>query len=419
MSENKKIPEIRFKGFSGEWDHKKLQDLTEAGFSNGVFNDPQKVGKGYRLINVKDMYSGDSINIENLSLLDLDEKEFKKNKVEYGDIFFTRSSLVKEGIAYSNVNLSDRNDITFDGHLIRMQPCKATTNPVFLAYSFKTPSAREQFILGGKTTTMTTIGQSDIATVALSLPCKQEQTKISTIFQNLNTLINQHQQKHDKLSNIKKAMLEKMFPKQGETSPEIRFKEFSGDWDEKELGEIGDTFTGLAGKTKDDFGHGQGRFVTYMNVFSNAISNQNLVEPVEIDKNQNEVEKGDVFFTTSSETPEEVGMSSVWMSDTPNMYLNSFCFGYRPKQKIDSYFLAYILRTRAFRKQVVFLAQGVSRYNISKTKVMDIKIFIPSSSEQEKIGNYFQKLDALINQHQQQITKLKNIKQACLNKMFV
>lgn len=251
------------------------------------------------------------------------------------------------------------------------------------------------------------------------IPQVTEQKNITDYFQKLDALINQHQQKHDKLSNIKKAMLEKMFPKPGETTPEIRFKGFSGEWDKKKLGEIGDTFTGLSGKTKDDFGHGQGRFVTYLNVFSNAISNENSIEPIEIDTNQNEVKKGDVFFTTSSETPEEVGMSSIWMSEIKNVYLNSFCFGYRPKQKFDNYYLAYMLRSNSFREKIVFLAQGISRYNISKTKVMDIKVSIPNLTEQEKIGNYFQKLDTLINQHQQQITKLNNIKQACLSKMFV
>ncbi|TCT57938.1 restriction endonuclease subunit S, partial [Vibrio crassostreae] len=259
----------------------------------------------------------------------------------------------------------------------------------------------------------------NILDTEINTPERPEQAAIGSYFQKLDNLINQHQQKHDKFSNLKKAMLEKMFPKQGETVPEIRFKGFSGEWEEKKLGEIGETFTGLAGKTKHNFGHGQARFVTYMNVFANAISNESLVEPVEIDESQNEVVKGDVFFTTSSETPEEVGMSSIWMGEAKNVYLNSFCFGYRPKQKIDSVYLAYMLRASSFRKQVIFLAQGVSRYNISKTKVMDIKTYMPSLLEQEKIGSYFQKLDALINQHQQQITKLNNIKQACLSKMFV
>ena len=249
---------------------------------------------------------------------------------------------------------------------------------------------------------------------------EKEQTKIGNYFQKLDSLINQHQQKQNKLSNIKKAMLEKMFPKQGKTIPEIRFKSFSGEWEGKKLGALGDTFTGLSGKTKNDFGHGDGRYITYMNVFSNTVTDEALIEPIEVDRNQNEVIAGDVFFTSSSETPEEVGMSSVWVKEMSNVYLNSFCFGYRPKQKLDSYYLAYMLRSSSFREQIVFLAQGISRYNISKSKVMDINVRIPNSKEEQTaIGNYFQKLDELINQHQQQITKLNNIKQACLSKMFV
>lgn len=204
-------PEIRFKGFEGDWVVKKLGDLTETGFTNGVFNDPSKVGRGYRLINVKDMFSGSSIDVDNLSLVDLDENEFKKNRVQYGDIFFTRSSLVKEGIACSNVNLSAHQDITFDGHLIRMQPCRKITDSIFLSYAFKTASSRRQFILGGKTTTMTTIGQSDIAVVEVALPTKTEQQKIGAYFRTLDGLIAKHAIQLQKLQQIKSACLEKMF----------------------------------------------------------------------------------------------------------------------------------------------------------------------------------------------------------------
>ena len=156
-----------------------------------------------------------------------------------------------------------------------------------------------------------------------------------------------------------------------------------------------------------------------MNVFSNSVSNQNMTEPIEIDKRQNQVQFGDVFFTTSSETPEEVGMSSVWLGKSSNIYLNSFCFGYRLKEKIDSYFLAYLLRSSSIRKKIIFLAQGISRYNISKNKVMEICIYLPEMKEQIQIGKYFKNLDNLILQHQKQLHKLKNIKQSMLKKMFV
>ena len=163
---------------------------------------------------------------------------------------------------------------------------------------------------------------------------------------------------------------------------------------------MGQTYTGLSGKTKDDFGHGQARFVTYMNVFSNPISNPEMTEPIEIDPKQNEVEVGDVFFTTSSETPEEVGMSSVLLEKRGKTYLNSFCFGFRPSEKIDSYYLAYMLRSESARAKITLLAQGISRYNISKNKVMDIAVSLPSLNEQKMIGQYFCQLDNLITLHQ-------------------
>ena len=171
-------------------------------------------------------------------------------------------------------------------------------------------------------------------------------------------------------------------------------------WEQRKLGEIGNTFTGLSGKTKEDFGHGEAKFVTYMNVFSNPIAQFNKTEPIEIDNKQNQVEYGDVFFTTSSETPDEVGMSSVWLENKGNIYLNSFCFGFRPFVKNDPYYMAYMLRSKNFRKNMTLLAQGISRYNISKNGVMNIDIQLPINQEQEKIGKLFYEIDNLITLHQ-------------------
>ena len=140
--------------------------------------------------------------------------------------------------------------------------------------------------------------------------------------------------------------------------------------------------------------------MTYMNVFSNPISNPEMTEPIEIDPKQNEVEVGDVFFTTSSETPEEVGMSSILLEKRGKTYLNSFCFGFRPSEKIDSYYLAYMLRSESARAKITLLAQGISRYNISKNKVMEIAVSLPSLDEQKMIGQYFSQLDHLITLHQ-------------------
>ena len=200
--------------------------------------------------------------------------------------------------------------------------------------------------------------------------------------------------------------------------PKIRFKGFTDVWEQRKLGEIGNTFTGLSGKTKEDFGHGEAKFVTYMNVFSNPIAQFNKTEPIEIDNKQNQVEYGDVFFTTSSETPDEVGMSSVWLENKGNIYLNSFCFGFRPFVKNDPYYMAYMLRSKNFRKNMTLLAQGISRYNISKNGVMNIDIQLPINQEQEKIGKLFYEIDNLITLHQRKCDTLVNVKKSLLEKMF-
>ena len=134
--------------------------------------------------------------------------------------------------------------------------------------------------------------------------------------------------------------------KETKKAPIIRFRGFTDDWEQRKLGEIGSTFTGLSGKTKEDFGHGDARFVTYMNVYSNSIADLAMTERVEIDQTQNSVKYGDIFFTTSSETPNEVGMSSVWLGNTENTYLNSFCFGYRPEVKVNPYYMAMDLQSK-------------------------------------------------------------------------
>lgn len=247
----------------------------------------------------------------------------------------------------------------------------------------------------------------------------EEQKKVGSYFERLDKDIAFKQSGITKLKNFKQAMLQKMFPKEGEKEPEIRFEGFSGEWMVHKLKDLGTTFTSLSGKTKEDFGHGNAEFVTYMNVFSNTVAKSNQTDKIEIDPKQSEVQYGDIFFTTSSETPEEVGMSSVWVHDKKNVYLNSFCFGYRPYQKMNPYYMAYMLRAPVIRDKFIVLAQGISRYNISKIKAMEISIYLPADDEQIAIGNFFKELDNKIGLEEQNLEKMKQFKKAMLQKMFV
>ena len=200
--------------------------------------------------------------------------------------------------------------------------------------------------------------------------------------------------------------------------PKIRFPGFTEDWEQRKLADIGGTYTGLSGKKASDFGHGDARFVTYMNIYKNTVATLSGTELIEIDAKQHEVKYGDVFFTTSSETPEEVAMSSIWLGNQEHTYLNSFCFGFRPEVDIDPFFLAYTLRAPTFRSDAIFLAQGISRYNISKNRLMEVRIGIPSSKEQKKIGELFRSLDQTITLHQRKLESMKLLKKSLLQKMF-
>ena len=208
--------QIRFKADDGsefgEWGNLKIFDLAiDKTLNNGVFNDQNKVGKGYKLINVLDMYINRDIDESRLKLLDLSTKDFEKNKVYYGDIFFTRSSLVKEGIAFSNVYLGNSNDVTYDGHLIKLSPNLNRVNPIFLNYILKTHVVRKQLIKGGKTATMTTIGQQEVGNTIVSLPCLEEQTKIANFLSSIDQKIEVVAQQIEQAKQWKKGLLQQMF----------------------------------------------------------------------------------------------------------------------------------------------------------------------------------------------------------------
>jgi type I restriction enzyme S subunit len=411
MINKKRVPEIRFKGFSEEWEEKKLEDIRDV--RDGTHNSPKYLSSGYPFVTSKNVKNGyvDFDDIQYISKNDFEEIN-KRSKVDINDILLGMIGTI------GNIALIRKEPNFAIKNVALIKDIKKVDNLYLYTYLQNKVifNQLDKAMDGG---TQKFIALNKIRLLKVFLPKLQEQIKIGNYFQKLDNLIEQKEQKQQKLKQLKKAMLNKMFPKNGKKVPEIRFKGFSEEWEEKKLGEIGKTYTGLSGKTKKDFGYGKARFVTYMNVFSNSIAKSDLIEPIEIDNKQNEVEFGDVFFTTSSETPEEVGMSSVWMNKGKNIYLNSFCFGYRPEKIFNLYYLAYMLRSPYIRKKIIFLAQGISRYNISKNKVMEISIPIPNIEEQTKIGNYFQKLDKLIELEKKELKKLKNIKKSLLNKMFI
>ena len=168
----------------------------------------------------------------------------------------------------------------------------------------------------------------------------------------------------------------------------------------RRLGEIGTFYGGLSGKSKKDFEDGNAKFITYLNVYSNPSLDFNIKERVKIleGEKQNTVQKGDILFTGSSETPDECGMSSVVTKDvTEDLYLNSFCFGFRldVPEMFNSDFLKHYFRTHSARNQIAKTASGVTRFNVSKAKFAKIEIPLPPITIQEKIVEILDKFTSL------------------------
>ena len=415
MENRKMVPEIRFSGFTDPWEQRKLEGFVDKAVDNRGKTPPLDECGSHPLIEVAAL-GGVHPNYSKIEKY-LSDDSFENSLRAYikkGDILFATVGSI--GL----VSLMDsRNEAAIAQNIVAFR-AKENFVPEYLYALFTNEGNQykaKRIVMGA---VQPSIKVSQLVNVEYTLTTNnKEQKEIGVYFSYFDHLITLHQRKLEKLKTFKKAMLDKMFPKNGELVPEIRFSGFTDPWEQRKLGDVGTTYTGLSGKTKEDFGHGNGKFVTYMNVFSNTVGLPDMVEPVEIDDTQNKVLYGDVLFTTSSETPEEVGMSSVWLENAENTYLNSFCFGYRPTVEFNPYYLAYMLRSFSMREKIKFLAQGISRYNISKNKMMYIEIPIPNIEEQEQIGTYFRTINNLITLHQRKLEKLQNIKKSMLNKMFI
>ena len=207
--------------------------------------------------------------------------------------------------------------------------------------------------------------------------------------------------------------------------PKLRFPEFrdAGEWGTKLLGSIGQTINGLSGKSGDDFGQGK-PFITYKQVFDSAFVDFAKCGLVEIreGENQNEIKRGDILFTTSSETPDEVGYASVVLREPPcPVYLNSFCFSFRPSSppnELIPEFSGYLFRSPIYRKLVTILAQGSTRFNISKVAFLNLSLPIPQTKEQQKIADCLASVDELITLESQKLDRLKLYKKGLMQQLF-
>lgn len=404
-------PKIRLKGFCGEWENTTIGEISSS-FSGGT---PSVGVEKYYGGTIPFIRSGEiGSNKTQLFITEEGLNSSSARMVEKGTLLYALY-----GATSGEVNISQING-AINQAILAIYPHKGYC-PKYLSHYLR---AKKDKIVGS----LLQGGQGNLSgalvkSVQISLPDTfKEQNAIASYFQHLDSLIQSTTKKIDSLKQVKAASLQAMFPQEGETTPRVRFKGFEGEWEKKLVGKLGNTYSGLTGKGKDDFGVGNAHYITFLNVLANARIDTSILEFVDVKKgeSQNSVKKGDLFFNTSSETPEEVGMCAVLDKDLENVYLNSFCFGFRMTDKnVFPTFIAYLMRSRIGRQIMSILAQGATRYNLSKNNFCNTKILVPSYDEQLQIASYFTSLDTQITLQTQRLEKLKQIKAACLDNMFV
>lgn len=254
------------------------------------------------------------------------------------------------------------------------------------------------------------LNYSGLCDINITYPTSiHEQCRIAAVLSSIDDAIAASLALVDKYTVVKQGLMQDLLePREG--------------WITKSFAELGFTYAGLRGKRKSDFGIGV-PFIPYMNIFNNASINPNSLEYVRIGKNecQNVVKTGDVLFTTSSETPEEVGMSSVLTENIGLVYLNSFCFGFRLFKPInfDLNFLVYALRGERIRKQMFIAAQGSTRHNLSKQNFYRMELCYPVLlNEQQNIAQILLAADECLTAERAHLTKLENVKRGLMNDLL-
>ena len=366
---------MRFPEFSGEWEKYRLCDVASIvgriGFRGYTTNDIVTKGKGAIALS--------PTNIENNKLTyDKDNtyisfykyEESPEIMIKQGDVIFVKTGSTVGKVAYVdklickttlNPQVVVLKDIQCDNYLLSV-----------LMSTNKFQNAIRKIIVGGA---VPTLSQAAMGDIVVTMPQATEQEKLSKFISLLDDRIATQNKIIEKYESLIQAMCHTLIESE-QHKVELAFSDF------------GKSYSGLSGKSAEDFGEGC-PYITYMNVYQNQIINATNVGLVKINgaEQQSVVHYGDILFTLSSETAEEVGIGAVYLGDTYPLYLNSFCFGIHiiDDNKIFPPFLAFYVSTKSFRKVVFPLAQGSTRFNLQKNDFMKKGFSFPTVERQRKI----------------------------------
>ena len=418
MTGKQNAPEIRFEGFTDPWEQRKLGELGFAQSGIGFPDTEQGGTEGTPFFKVSDMNmpgnehelvaSNNYVTPEQIARMGW----HPINQVPA--IFFAKvgaAVMLNRKRLVNKPFLLDNNTMAFsmDSNLLNTQ---------FGQSLFEHLDLTSLIQVGA----LPSYNSSDVESITVSLPSTMdEQRRIGQCLCNINDLITLHQRKHDKLCTVKKSMLDKMFPKPGETEPEIRFEGFTDPWEQRKLGELLLFQNGFNGSS-ESFGSGiplisvmdvlDDKFITHETVRGKARLNCE-------EASRYCVEYGDVLFQRSSENQEDAGTSNVYLDQHVSSAFGGFVIRGKKVGEYNPIFIKYLLGSPFIREQITHRAQGAQHINVSQDTLADVVLLMPSVREQEAVGLVFLHLDNLITLHQRKLELLRNIKKSLLDRMFV
>ena len=410
---SRNVPNLRFPGFSGEWETKFLSDLMT--FKNGINASKDDYGYGYKFINVLDIINNDFIDHNNITgSVNISENDYRKNIVEYGDILFQRSSETREDVGQANVYIDNDKTATFGGFVIRGKK-NANYNPIYLNYLLKTSYARKEITSKSGGSTRYNVGQNTLSSVKIMLATLPEQNKIASLLIKIDQRISTQSQIINQLESLKKGLCKKIF------SQEIRFKDENGNyffkWNKTLLREIAHRIT-----TKNDENNqnvltisAQQGLISQNDFFHKSVSSKNLKGYYLLHKNEFAYNKsysiGYPMGAIKRLKYYEKGIVST-------LYI---CF--QLKKGIDISFIEQYFESGNHIAELQKIAQEGARnhglLNIALEDFFSIKLKIPEHQEQSKIANFLSSIDKKIETEKQLLKQYEKQKKYLLQNLFI
>lgn len=383
-------PEIGFKGFTDDWEQRKLGkvcDFINGDRSSNYPNDADFQDSGIPFVG-SDSLGFTFVNRNKLRFISCEKYEQMRGlKIQNKDILYTL-----RGAGFGKCSISDFFDGTVASSLVGIRCNEEELEPYFFVQWLNSTNAENEKKKAVNGSTAQNISVEDMKKYMICLPLHEEQQKIGTYFHNLDHIITLHQRKYERLVNVKKSMLVKMFPQNGSKVPEIRFKGFTNDWEQRKLEDVIDICSGRDYKHLDDgdipvYGTGG-----YMLCVSEALSYDE--DAIGIGR------KGTIDKPYILKAP-------FWTVDTL-----FYCI---PKANNDINFMYDIFQNINWKA----MDESTGVPSLSKIAINKVEILTTTLAEQQQIGTYFQQLDKLITLYQRKIKKLQDAKKAFLTKMFV